>query len=70
MKRRIIAFFAAAAMAVSLLPTVSFAKTAEVTPILRYTFDGDNALASENGGNALTLNGGAEITDEGNVGKG
>ncbi|MBQ2669220.1 MAG: carbohydrate binding domain-containing protein, partial [Clostridia bacterium] len=53
-----------------LLPTVSFAKTAEVTPILRYTFDGDNALASENGGNALTLNGGAEITDEGNVGKG
>ncbi|MBQ3462363.1 MAG: carbohydrate binding domain-containing protein [Clostridia bacterium] len=70
MKRRIIAFFAAAAMAVSLLPTVSFAKTAEVTPILRYTFDGDNALASDDGKNELKLNGGASITDEGNVGKG
>lgn len=70
MKRRIIAFFAAAAMAVSLLPTVSFAKTAEVTPILRYTFDGENALASENGKHELKLNGGATITDEGNVRKG
>lgn len=70
MKKRIIAFLAAAAMAVSLLPTVSFAAGTDAEPVLRYTFDGDNALASENGGNALKLNGGAEITDEGNMGNG
>lgn len=68
MKKRIIAILAAVSMAVSLLPTVSFA--AETKPVLHYTFDGSKELASEDGKNELKLNGGATVTDEGNVGKG
>ena len=70
MKKKITAIFVAAAMAVSVLPMVSFAADSAPKPVLRYTFDGDNALESENGKNALKLNGGATVTEEGNTGKG
>lgn len=42
----------------------------EIKPVLQYTFDNENALADENGKNALELSGSASITEDGNTGKG
>ena len=68
MKKRIISAFAAIAMAAAVLP-VAPVSAAEPEPILCYTFDGENPLASENGKNELILSGGASVTDDGNTGK-
>lgn len=68
MKRKITAALAAISIAVSVMPTVVWAADSVPTPVLRYTFDGKNELADENGKNALTLSGGASVGADGNVG--
>lgn len=68
MKKQLIAVFATLAMVVSSVPTVGLAAE-KIEPILRYTFDENKQLADVKGKNELKLNGGAEITDDGNVGK-
>ena len=66
MKKRIISAIAAIAMTAALL-TIMPASAAETEPILRYTFDGKNPLAGEDGKNELLLSGGASVTDDGNI---
>lgn len=70
MKKRLISAVIAAAMTLTALPCVTLAKNADPEPVLRYTFDGNNALTDQNGKNALILKGGASITEDGNVKKG
>lgn len=70
MKKRLISAVIAAAMTLTALPCVTLAKDADPEPILQYDFDGKNALADQNGKNALILKGGASITEDGNVKKG
>lgn len=70
MKKRLISAIIAAAMTLTALPCVTLAKDADPKPVLRYTFDGNDALADQNGKNALRLTGGASITEDGNVKKG
>lgn len=67
MKKRLISAAIALSLAVTSLPAVFATDTAQ-EPVLRYTFDGDNKLADENGNNPLKLSGGAEIIDDGNTG--
>ena len=70
MKKQLIAAFAALAMTVTSLPMTGFASDGIPKPVLRYTFDGNNALTDENGKNELKLSGGASVIDDGNTGKG
>lgn len=70
MKKRLIAAIAALTVTVTAMPAVTLAADSMPEPVLRYTFDGKNPLADENGKNALKLSGGAEVTDDGNTGKG
>lgn len=71
MKKRLISAIIALAMTLTAMPCVTLAKDADPEPVLRYTFDGSNALADQNGNSApLTLKGGASITEDGNVKKG
>lgn len=70
MKKRLISAVISAAMTLTALPCVTLAKDADPKPVLRYTFDGNDALADQNGKNALRLTGGASITEDGNVKKG
>ena len=70
MKKRLIAAIAALTVTVTAVPAVTLAADSMPEPVLRYTFDGKNPLADENGKNVLKLSGGAEVTDDGNTGKG
>lgn len=70
MKKQIIAAAAALTMTFSSLPTLTLASDTSPKPVLRYTFDGKNETADENGKNELKLSYGASITEDGNTGKG
>lgn len=70
MKKRLIAAIAALTVTVTAMPAVTLAADSMPEPVLHYTFDGKNPLADENGKNVLKLSGGAEVTDDGNTGKG
>ncbi|MCC8169882.1 MAG: S-layer homology domain-containing protein [Oscillospiraceae bacterium] len=69
MKKRLISAITAAVTAFASLPAIGYAAQDMPEPVLRYTFDGEAELADENGENALTLYGGASVTEDGNIGK-
>lgn len=68
MKKRLISAVIAAVMAAASLPAAAFASDRDIRPVLRYTFDGKDALSDPNGKNKLKLSGGASITEDGNTG--
>lgn len=68
MKKRLISAVIAAVMAAASLPAAAFASDRDIRPVLRYTFDGKDALSDTNGKNKLKLSGGASITEDGNTG--